>query len=117
MVWSASSCPVAETHWWRRRCRAVDHLDQSRGADHRDGVWGGYLDARQVRRLLAMALILEGQSRHEAAERAGMDRQTSRPWVHRYNAEGVAGPKVWRAYDPFGSADIRPRLLRLKWWS
>jgi transposase len=48
-------------------------------------------DAAQVRRLLALALILEGQSRHEAAERAGMDRQTLRDWVHRYNAAGVAG--------------------------
>jgi transposase len=48
-------------------------------------------DAAQVRRLLALALIKEGQSRHEAAERAGMDRQTLRDWVHRYNTEGVAG--------------------------
>jgi len=48
-------------------------------------------DAAQVRRLLALALIMEGQSRREAAERAGMDRQTLRDWVHRYNAEGVAG--------------------------
>ena len=31
-------------------------------------------DAAQVRRLLALALIMEGQSRREAAERAGMDR-------------------------------------------
>ena len=48
-------------------------------------------DAAQVRRLLALALILEGQSRHAAATRAGMDRQTLRDWVHRYNAEGVSG--------------------------
>jgi transposase len=48
-------------------------------------------DAAQVRRLLALALILEGQSRHTAATQAGMDRQTLRDWVHRYNAEGVSG--------------------------
>ena len=48
-------------------------------------------DAAQVRRLLALALILEGHSRHEAATQAGMDRQTLRDWVHRYNAEGVSG--------------------------
>ena len=48
-------------------------------------------DAAQVRRLLALALILEGQSREAAAEQAGMDRQTLRDWVYRYNAEGVAG--------------------------
>jgi transposase len=46
-------------------------------------------DAAQVRRLLALALILEGYSRQTAATRAGMDRQTLRDWVHRYNAEGV----------------------------
>jgi transposase len=48
-------------------------------------------DGAQVRRLLALALILEGYSREEAAERSGMDRQTLRDWVHRYNAGGEAG--------------------------
>src|SRR5271157_4518250 len=48
-------------------------------------------DAAQVRRLLALALILEGHPREVAAERSGMDRQTLRDWVHRYNDEGVAG--------------------------
>ena len=47
----------------------------------------------QVRRLLALALVLEGHSRTEAAELNGMDRQTLRDWVHRYNAEGVEGLK------------------------
>jgi transposase len=42
-------------------------------------------------RLLAVALVLEGSSRTEAARQCGMDRQTLRDWVHRYNAEGVAG--------------------------
>ena len=50
-------------------------------------------DGAQVRRLLALALILEGGSRTDAAEQSGMDRQTLRDWVHRYNAEGVAGLK------------------------
>ena len=44
-----------------------------------------------VRRLLAIALLLEGASREEAARQCGMDRQTLRDWVHRYNAEGIAG--------------------------
>jgi transposase len=44
-----------------------------------------------VRRLLALAMILEGHSRTEAAQMNGMDRQTLRDWVHRYNAEGLAG--------------------------
>jgi transposase len=50
-------------------------------------------DGGQVRRLLALALILDGHTRTEAAERTGMDRQTLRDWVHRYNAEGVEGLK------------------------
>ncbi len=48
-------------------------------------------DGAQVRRLLAIALILEGHSREAAAEQSGMDRQTLRDWVHRYNGKGVAG--------------------------
>jgi hypothetical protein len=34
---------------------------------------------------------LDGISRAEAAKCAGMDRQTLRDWVIRYNAHGVAG--------------------------
>lgn len=41
--------------------------------------------------MLALALVLDGRSRTEAAESCGMDRQTLRDWVHRYNAEGLAG--------------------------
>jgi transposase len=48
-------------------------------------------DTRQARRLLAIALVLEGCSRSEAARACGMDRQTLRDWVHRYNAEGPEG--------------------------
>src|SRR4051794_21453697 len=47
-------------------------------------------DARAARRMLALALVLEGGSRAEAARAAGMDRQTLRDWVHRYNAEGLS---------------------------
>jgi transposase len=50
-------------------------------------------DAAQLRRLLALALVLEGRSRTEAAEQSGMQRQTLRDWIHRYNAEGVEGLK------------------------
>ena len=48
-------------------------------------------DAKAARRMLALALVLEGGSREEAARCAGMDRQTLRDWVHRYNAEGLRG--------------------------
>ena len=50
-------------------------------------------DGAQVRRLLALSLVLEGRSRKEAAEQSGMDRQTLSDWVHRYNATGVDGLK------------------------
>jgi transposase len=48
--------------------------------------------------MLAIALVLEGVDRATAAETCGMDRQTLRDWVHRYNAEGL------RAGEPDGSA-------------
>jgi hypothetical protein len=48
-------------------------------------------DGTVVRRLLAIALVLEGRCRDEAASLNGMTRQTLRDWVHRYNAEGVEG--------------------------
>jgi hypothetical protein len=38
-------------------------------------------DAAQARRLLAIAAVLDGASREEAAKIGGMDRQTPRDWV------------------------------------
>ena len=62
-------------------------------------------DAKASRRMLALALVLEGVDRTRAAETCGMDRQTLRGEAdqetfrgtvsptngHRYNAEGLAG--------------------------
>lgn len=48
-------------------------------------------DANQGRRLLALAAVYDGMSRGEAAKIGGMDRQTLRDWVHRFNAEGPDG--------------------------
>jgi transposase len=48
-------------------------------------------DGRVSARLIALANALEGMDRASAARLAGMDRQTLRDWVHRYNAEGIAG--------------------------
>ena len=48
-------------------------------------------DANASRRMLALALLLEGCSREAAAEACAMDRQTLRDWVHRYNASGLEG--------------------------
>ena len=50
-------------------------------------------DAKAARRMLALALVLEGSSREEAARHAGMDRQTLRAWVRRFNSlpSGLTG--------------------------
>jgi transposase len=48
-------------------------------------------DAAQARRLLAIAAVLDGSSRTEAATNAGMDRQTLRDWVIRFNEQGPDG--------------------------
>ncbi len=48
-------------------------------------------NAAQTRRLLAIAMVLEGASRLDAARQSGMDRQTLRDWVLRYNEHGVDG--------------------------
>jgi putative transposase len=41
--------------------------------------------------LLSLATVLDGMSRAEAARIGGMERQTLRDWVHRFNAAGPDG--------------------------
>ena len=48
-------------------------------------------DAEQCRRLLAIAGVYDGMSREAAAKVGGMDRQTLRDWVHRFNTHGPGG--------------------------
>ncbi|MBY5585069.1 helix-turn-helix domain-containing protein [Rhizobium leguminosarum] len=43
--------------------------------------------------MLSIAAVQEGMSRAEAARIGGMDRQTLRDWVHRFNTLGRAGLK------------------------
>ena len=52
---------------------------------------GRVKDGKLSRRMLAIALVLEGTCRKAAGESCGMDRQTLRDWVHGYNAEGIEG--------------------------
>ena len=54
-------------------------------------------DANQSRRLLSLAGVLDGMGRAEAARIGGMDRQTLRDWVHRFNALGPEGLKDIRS--------------------
>ena len=72
-------------------------------------------DGAQVRRMLALALVLEGRSRTEAAALNGMDRQTLSDWVHRYNADGIAGLKSRKSPGrlPFLSPAQRAELRDL----
>jgi len=46
---------------------------------------------RMASRMFAIANVLDGLSREDAATHAGMERQCLRDWVHRFNAEGVDG--------------------------
>ena len=48
-------------------------------------------DSDQARRFLSIAAVLDGASRAEAAKIGGMDRQTLRDWVHRFNEDGPDG--------------------------
>lgn len=70
---------------------AVTRLDLSVGELRRRARLTG--DADQARRILAIALVLEGASREAAARAAGAQRQTLRDWVNRCNAEGLEGLK------------------------
>ena len=46
---------------------------------------------RVASRLLALANALDGMEQGKAAMRAGMDRQTLRDWVIRFNDQGIEG--------------------------
>ena len=48
-------------------------------------------DAKQASRARALAMIMEGASRTEAARAQGMELQILRDWVLRYNTEGFDG--------------------------
>lgn len=47
--------------------------------------------ANQSRRLLSLAAVVDGMDREQAARIGGMDRQTLRDWVHRFNEQGPDG--------------------------
>ena len=53
-------------------------------------------------------MVLEEHSRLDAARQAGMDRQTLRDWVHRYNEAGAEG-LVSRPMS-----GVAPKLTRLQ---
>jgi transposase len=72
-------------------------------------------NANQSRRLLSLAAVLDGMSRTEAAQIGGMDRQTLRDWVHRFNERGPDGLKdtLSKGNPPRLSPDQQAELARL----
>lgn len=72
-------------------------------------------DVNQSRRLLSLAAVLDGMSREDAAKIGGMDRQTLRDWVHRFNAAGPDGLKdAWYGGpEPRLSADQKAQLAEI----
>jgi transposase len=64
----------------------VVRTDYTSGDVRRVAQW--VKDAAQARRLLAIAAVLDGSSREQAAKIGGMDRQTLRDWVIRFNDQG-----------------------------
>ena len=95
-------------------------------------------DGNQARRLLSIAAVYDGMSRSAAARVGGMDRQSLRDWVHRFNEEGPDGlvnrplpgasPKLTPAQlaalaavvesgpDPAVAGVVRWRRIDLKAW-
>ena len=71
--------------------------------------------ANQSRRLLSLAAVLEGRSREEAARIGGMDRQTLRDWVHRFNELGPDGLKDnwWKGRAPLLTSDQLTALSQI----
>lgn len=79
---------------------AVMILRTDRTAAELRAAAGKCRDGAQVRRILALAMVLEGRRRTEAAAQNGMDRQTLRDWVHRYNSAGIDGLKSRQSPGP-----------------
>ena len=69
-------------------------------------------DNNQSRRLLSLAAVLDGMNRTDAARIGGMDRQTLRDWVHRFNQLGPDGLCYLHAggVEPRLSADQKAEL-------
>ena len=72
-------------------------------------------NAHQSRRLLSLAAVLDGMNRTEAARIGGMDRQTLREGVHRFNAHGPDGLRdSWsKGPEPRLSEEQRAEIAQL----
>ncbi len=72
-------------------------------------------NANQSRRLLSLAAVVDGMNRTVAARIGGMDRQTLRDWVHRFNEHGPEGLlDGWsKGPSPRLSAEQRAEIAQL----
>jgi transposase len=66
-------------------------------------------EVHQSRRLLSLAAVRDGMERGAAAKIGGMDRQTLRDWVHRFNADGPEGLRDHWTNGP--TSRLRPEQL------
>jgi putative transposase len=69
-------------------------------------------DGAEVRRMLAVALVLDRRARGEAAALNGMDRQTLCDWVHRYNAGDLEGLRTRKSP---GKAPLLSEAQKVEW--
>jgi transposase len=75
----------------------------------------GSQDANAARRMLALALVLDGRTRQEAASSCGMERQSLRDWVHRYNAAGLEGLSDRRAPGAAAKLNLEQKAVVAGW--
>jgi transposase len=72
-------------------------------------------NGRVASRMVAIAHALDGMKRVAAAELAGMDRQTLRDWVIRYNDHGLAGlADLPKGHNPEKLTDEEKAILKDK---
>lgn len=91
---------------------AAIKLRHDYGADDLRRLARSSRDAKQTRRLLALASVYNGSSRSEAAKIGGVTLQIIRDWVVRFNAEGADGLLDRKApgRQPLLNADQRSAL-------
>src|SRR4051794_18658019 len=87
---------------------AITRLDLSM-ADLREAA-AGTPDAKAARRMLAIALLLEGWSRETAAEACAMERQTLRDWVHEAGLDGLYDRRRRNGPPPRLSAEQQAKV-------
>lgn len=88
-------------------------LRQDFGADELRHFATKAKNGAQARRLLALAAVHDGMNRSEAARIGGMDRQTLRDWVHRFNEYG---PETSSRRGDRRSSPRSRRKCSSNWW-